>query len=232
MKIFLRAGATIILTSFLTIFLGCASHDDPIPTQSQTEQSWVMTAANNAETEMGQKWFAEASKQTSHPVEINWQQAQTNGHWIVAPVIEPSKFFANIPQQGLRFLAVQIQNNGIRTGSIIELLLPTKSLTPEQAISIAATGVQSVVGVGMPAQRLSGFTGAMFIYSPLYKHQVGLQYQDGVLQQGRLHLKTEITTTTKSDKSDSGNNTAAMKTNLLAVTTCEVISVTVTCIVP
>jgi hypothetical protein len=232
MKTFLRIGLIAVITSSLTFFLGCSSHDEPIPTQLQVEQSWPMNAATTATIEIGQKWFANASKQTTHnaskqtthSVEVNWQQAMTAGDYIVAPLIEPSKFFENIPQQGFRFLVIQVQSNSVYTGRIVELLLPSKSHTLEGAMGIVVKEIYSIIDAGLPATRIENFTGSMFIYSPTYKHQIGVLYKDGVLQQGRFRLKAEMKIT-KAGDSTTTKKQGLPNGKLIAVTTCEVITV-------
>ena len=136
--------------------------------------------------------------------------------------------------QGYRYLIVQIKNNGLCDGRIVEVVLPNKKISINQASNSALIGTQSIVNGDFPTQ-LGLFTGCIFIYSPTYIYQTGILYQNGVAQQKRIRLRVE-----RGGVSDVSENNVATKStirNIIEDTTvttnlllevCETITVVVT----
>ncbi len=177
----LRIGLAVLLSSSAAFFSACSSYNDPEPAQPELVQALSSAATDASTIVAAQTWFTRVSQQSAHPVGIDWPQARTAGNWVVAPLVDSLNIFAQVPQQGFRYLVIQVQATGACNGRIVEVMLPTKSLTADQALTTVLAGVQPLVAGTSPAH-LGAFTGCVFVYSPTYAYQTGLLYQNGVAQ--------------------------------------------------
>lgn len=213
----------------LLCLLGSCSKEQVAPATNLFAQISSNGTSDLDNIEAIKKWFANSSSKTN-PISLDWSKANTVDNWVIVPFSEIFNPFEQSGKQGFRFLVVWAQKNGSYNGHIIELVLPTKAASVEQASNLVLAGVQSLMIKGSPSASLEFLTGCLFIYSPKYVYKDGLWYEKGILQQKRVKLQRRLTT--KQQLADQQNislraSTASNpSTNLTQV--CEIIDVVVT----
>ena len=154
---------------------------------------------------------------------IDWQHAQVTPEWIVAPFTNTTQPFLSIHKKGYRYVVIHVASTqGIITGRIVELVLP-ETAQAELASKFALQAVQPFIINQQPVS-VSNLTGWVLIYSPIYRYQVGLVYQDGLVQPQRIQLKEvqskTLISSTQQAQSDPNLPITYLRDNCIQVTTC------------
>ena len=226
MRKFLRLSLLATICGSLVFFPACSPNSTPEPTQPTLTQTLSSDATDATAIATAQEWFARI-KQTN-TISIDWTQARTAGNWVVAPFLDAINPFAQSPHQGYRYLIVQIHRNKAYDGRIVEVVLPTKKLSTDQAAASATEGIQPLI-VGASPSRLGTFTGCILVYSSTYVYQTGVLYENGTAHSEPVRLRVQRdaaeATSKKSTLNQIDDPNSGSITNLIQV--CEVITVVV-----